>query len=208
VPEVADLFAEEGDGNTPLTDEERQQCRISWIARRADLNEVEMANILKAKAWLRGRRRRLSSEDILSDDFVRELHRRMFGDVWRWAGRFRATERNLGVHPSEIAVMLRMLIDDARFWVQHGTYAPDEIALRAKHRLVSIHPFANGNGRCSRLQADLIAQQLGRPAFSWGSGSIEGAMAIDLQEHKRRYIASLRAADNGSIVELLALARS
>ena len=195
---MSDLF-DEPDDATPLEPEERESLLPTWITYRRELNEAEQANIAAGAAWTRHQRRR----DILTEDFVTELHRRMFGDVWAWAGKFRRTERNIGIDPVRIPVELRMTLDDARYWVEHETYPPDEIAVRLHHRLVAIHPFPNGNGRTTRLLADLLAARLGQESFTWGRISL-----TDVGETRTRYIAALRAADNHDIGPLLAFARS
>jgi Fic-DOC domain mobile mystery protein B len=101
-----------------------------------------------------------------------------------WAGQFRKTPRNIGVDACQIGPMLRQLLDDVRYWVEHQTYAPDEIAVRFHHRLVWIRPFPNGNGRSSRLAADLLITQLGSERFSWGSGNL--VAIADLRKLRRR----------------------
>jgi Fic-DOC domain mobile mystery protein B len=197
---VTDLF-QGSDEATPLAPEERDGLRQTWITHRRDLNEAEEENILKGAAW--AGRRRLSSDRILTDDFVRELHRRMFGDVWRWAGAYRATERNIGMESYRISVEVASLIGDARYWIAHQTYPPDEIAIRVHHRLVAIHPFPNGNGRHARQIADLLLADLGGKPLSWGGGSLK-----DAGELRVRYIAALRSADAHDIGPLLEFARS
>lgn len=132
-----------------------------------------------------------------------DLHRRMFGRVWRWAGKPRTTERNIGIDAYRIGMELRQLLDDARYWVSHETYSPDELALRFHHRLVQIHPFPNGNGRHARLAADLLAVRLGQPRFTWGSTNLVEAHAT-----RRAYIDALRAADGHDLGLLFAFARS
>ena len=127
----------------------------------------------------------------------------MLGDVWRWAGRFRTSERNIGIDYWQIPIALRQLLDDTKAWIEYHTYPPDEIALRFHHRLVQIHPFPNGNGRHSRLVADLLVMSFGRERFSWGRESLRDAGAM-----RRRYIAALRAADNHDMGPLLAFARA
>jgi len=198
---VTDLFREPEDA-TPLAAEEREQLLQSWITHRADLNRAEEVNILDGAAWARGRRRRRPA-DMLSTGFATLLHRQMFGDVWKWAGTWRTTARNIGVDAWRIGTDVAALLDDVRFWIEHETYPPDELAVRLHHRLVAIHPFPNGNGRHSRLMADLLVERLGRTPFSWGSGTL--ANAGDL---RRRYVAALRAADHHDIGPLLAFARS
>jgi len=168
------------------------------IAYRRELNAAEQENIARAQDWALNRRR-----DPLSEKFVKELHRRMLGDVWRWAGNFRTTERNLGIAFYEIPVALRQLLDDTKAWIEYRTYPRDEIAVRFHHRLVLIHCFPNGNGRHARLMADLLVMRLGGERFSWGSANLQ-----DAGEVRRRYIAALQAADNHDIGPLLAFARS
>mgnify|MGYP002633148092 CR=1 FL=1 len=195
---MTDLFDGPED-STPLEPGERDGLLQSWITYRNELNEAEQTNITAGTVWAYRRRR----QDILNEDFIRQLHGRMFGDVWAWAGDFRLTERNIGIDPVRIPVELRMALDDARFWVESETYPPDEIAVRLHHRLVSIHPFANGNGRISRLVGDLLAVRLGQEPFSWGRVSLS-----DVSETRKHYIAALKKADNHDIGPLLDFARS
>ena len=192
------LFHEDDDANTPLDAEEMQQLIPSYITLRRELNEAEQVNIAHASNWLSSRR-----SDPLDEVFLRELHRRMFGQVWRWAGHYRKTARNIGVDANRVRMDTAQALDDARFWVANATYAPDEIAVRFSHRLVAIHPFPNGNGRLSRMAGDLLAVQLGRPQFSWGSHSL-----TDANVTRAAYIAALRAADAHDLGPLILFARS
>lgn len=162
------------------------------------MNEVEQAGVLAADASVFRRLPR----NILDELFIQRLHRRMFGDVWRWTGTYRTTERNIGIDPAQIRPAMRLLIDDARYWVEHGTYPRDELAARFHHRLVAIHPFPNGNGRISRLMADLLVVRLGGERFTWGQATLLKG------ETRSRYIAALRAADNLDLAPLVAFARS
>ncbi|MER8369951.1 mobile mystery protein B [Mesorhizobium sp. M1348] len=198
---MSDLFAEPDDA-TPLEPEEREGLLQSWITHRGDLNEAEQENILAGVAWARGRRGR-KLQDILSIDVAMTLHKRMFGDVWKWAGTCRTTARNIGVDAYRIQTDMAALFDDVRYWVENGTYSPDEIALRLHHRLVAIHPFPNGNGRHARLMVDLLIERLGGEPFSWGGGGL-----ADTGELRTSYVAALRAADNHDIAPLLVFARS
>lgn len=198
---MTDLFQEPEDA-TPLEPQEREGLLQSWITHRKDLNEAEQENIVEGAAWARGRRR-LPLDRLLSVDFMQTLHKRMFGDVWQWAGTFRTTERNIGIQAYRIAMELAALLDDIRFWIEHETYPRDEIAIRFHHRLVAIHPFPNGNGRHARLAADLLVERLGGEPFSWGGGSL-----ADVGELRARYVAALKAADDHDIGPLLEFARS
>lgn len=193
------LYDGEDEANTPLEAEEREQLIPTYITTRAELNEAEQVNITRASLWLR----RARNVDVLDDAFLRDLHKRMFGEVWKWAGQYRKTPRNIGIDAYRIPMAVRELVQDARYWVDNGTFPPDEIAIRFSHRLVSIHPFPNGNGRHSRLVADLLAMKLGQPRFTWGRANL-----VDPGETRGVYVAALRAADGGEIEPLLAFARS
>ena len=197
---MTDLF-QEPDDSTPLEPEDCEGLRQSWITSRHDLNAAEQANILKGAAWARGRRRR--DPPLLSGGFVRTLHRRMFGEVWRWAGTFRRTERNIGIDAYRITTEVESLLSDVRWWVDHATFPDDEIAARLHHRLTVIHPFPNGNGRHARLMADLLVEQRGGPPFSWGSADL-----VAIGDVRARYVAALRAADRHDLVPLLEFVRS
>lgn len=193
------LFDEDDEANTPLTAEEREQLIPTYITLRSELNEAEQINIAQANRWLGRMRKR----DVLDDAFLRELHKRMFAEVWKWAGQYRLTARNIGIDAYRIPTEVRTLVDDVRFWVDNATYTPDEIAVRFSHRLVSIHPFPNGNGRLSRLVGDLLAMQLGQPRFTWGRANL-----VDAGETRRAYVDALRAADADNIEPLLIFARA
>jgi Fic-DOC domain mobile mystery protein B len=195
---VTDLF-DEPDDATPLTPEEKNGLRQAHITYRSELNEAEQRNIIRAEDWALARHRR----DLLTDKFIKDLHRRMLGDVWQWAGKFRTTERNIGIRHYEIPMALRQLLDDAKIWIEHQSYVHDEIAVRFHHRLVQIHPFSNGNGRHARLMADLLVIRLGGERFSWGSTNLQSVSKV-----RRRYIAALQAADNHDVRSLLEFARS
>ncbi len=192
------LFAG-GKGNTPLSPEEEDDL-IPALATKQELNEWERQNILAANQWAFAPRNR---RDPLDETYLRILHRHMFDATWKWAGKYRTTEKNIGVPFYRIREELAILLADANFWREHGTYALDELAVRLHHRLVWIHPFANGNGRHARLIADVIASRGGRPVFSWGSAEIASTGQV-----RRRYIEALQSADKGNIQPLLQFARS
>ena len=191
-------FEQADDAATPLTPAETRGLIPAHIAYRSELNAAEQENIVRGQEWAFTRRR-----DLLSEKFVKDLHRRMLGDVWRWAGKFRTSQRNIGIDPWQIPIALRQLLDDSKTWIECKTYPPDEIAVRFHHRLVQIHAFANGNGRHSRLMADLLVMQLGGERFSWGRESLRHPGAA-----RARYIDALHAADGHAIGPLLAFARA
>lgn len=194
------------DRATPLTNEEQLGLLLPVLTRR-DLDEAEADNITRARSWLFNRRTPVPTSAIVSERWLRELHRRMYHEVWSWAGTYRTTERNLGVPPWQIASELHMLIEDVRFWLQATGAAKmpdDEIAVRMSHRAVVIHPYPNGNGRWSRLLADALAVSLGRPLFSWGSTSLSTPSTL-----RQNYVDALRKADKAlDYAPLLVFARS
>jgi len=192
------LFDDDDKAATPLEPDQRSQLIPTYITTRAQLNEAEQIGITTADDWAFARRR-----DVLSERFLRALHKRMSGKVWKWAGDFRTTERNIGVQAFMIGVELRALLDDVRYWIEHATFPPDEIAARFHHRLVWVPAFPNGNGRHARMAADLLAVALGRPRFTWGSANL-----VEPAATRGQYVAALRAADRHDLAPLLAFVRS
>jgi Fic-DOC domain mobile mystery protein B len=186
------------EASTTLSEDERNGLIPSYITLREELNEAEQANILQAQEWAFARKR-----DVLETKFLNNLHKRMFGRVWRWAGAYRTTGKNIGVKPYRIPYELGQLLDDCRYWIENGTYEPDEIATRFHHQLVKIHLYPNGNGRHARLATDLLLASLGKPQFTWGSDSL-----IDQTQTRKDYIAALREADDHNIAPLRAFVRS
>jgi Fic-DOC domain mobile mystery protein B len=190
-----------GDGNTPLSPDEQGDL-IPNLATREELNEFERANILVAYEWALAPRT-IRRQDPLTEPYLRGLHRRMFDETWKRAGLYRTTEKNIGIPHFQIHESLGALLGDGSYWLKHKTFPADEIAVRFHHRLVSIHPFANGNGRHARLMADVLARRQDKPRFTWG-----GADFGSQGDFRRRYIDALQAADKNSIEPLLAFARS
>ncbi len=195
---MTDPLVEQDDASTPLTEEERAELIPSYITLRPELNEAEQANIMDAEQWAFSRKR-----NVLDERFLDNLHRRMFGRVWRWAGQHRQSAKNIGVDAYQIPETLRLLLDDCRYWIESSTYEPDEIAARFHHRLVFIHPFPNGNGRHARLAADLLLKAMDQPRFTWGRVNL-----VNAGDTRQAYIAALRAADAHDYEPLLAFVRS
>jgi Fic-DOC domain mobile mystery protein B len=189
-------------GQTPLNEEKLEELLLPSVTTRGELDEHEHLNIEEAVEWLM--RTKPGKDKILTEAFILQLHKKMLGKVWAWAGKFRRSEKNIGVPWINIGVELRQLLDDTRFWINNHTYEPDEIAIRFKHRLVNIHCFPNGNGRHARLMADLlIATVFEQPAFSWHNSNM-----VKANEIRKQYISAIRAADKGDIQPLIAFARS
>ncbi len=188
--------SDELDGATALDPDEIEGLRFKHITSRSELDQLEQANIVEGLQWLKKRK----NADILSEGFVCDLHKRLFGQVWKWAGSFRRTEKNIGVDPIQIAIQLRQLLDDAQFWIDNSTYPPKELAARFHHKLVFIHPFPNGNGRHARLLADVVLTKLmNEPAIDWAGGYRLERMG----ERRDQYILALRAADKHDYSDLL-----
>ena len=188
------------DGATPLDPDEAEGLLADHISTRGELNAWEQLNIVKGAEWIRNK---ATIQDILTQDTVRELHRRMFSETWTWAGRFRGSLKNIGVAPEAISEGLHDLLADITYWIEHRTYSVDEIGCRFHHRLVAIHPFPNGNGRHARIITDALLRALGGVPFSWGSGSIDNPGMV-----RERYISSLRDADGQDYSALIRFVRS
>lgn len=190
-------------GATPIDEDDLEGLIPDFVATRADLNQAEFENITKALAWAQQQARSLGAEGILDYGFMLTLHRRMFGDVWAWAGTLRRRVTNIGVEPGQIASQSRLLLDDATFWHAEGVFGSDELAARIHCRLVSIHPFRNGNGRCTRMMADLYLTSIGAEPFSWGGADLD----VD-GSGRAEYIAALiKAGQADEYQDLVAFAR-
>jgi len=188
-------------GQTPLDEDEKEGLKIPTITTRKELDEFEQLNIEKAVVWSLSRK--IKIENIITEKFIKDLHKRMLDDVWTWAGQFRKSNKNIGVDKFQIRIALRDLIDDCNFWITNKTFSEDEIAVRFSHRIVSVHPFANGNGRHSRLIADiLINHGFGKPVFTWGRVNLTNKSVT-----RTKYLTALRAADEGNYQSLIKFSR-
>ncbi len=189
------------DGQTPLDEEEKKGLKIKMLSTQGELDEFEQLNIEKAIEWTI--HANLKPERILTEKFIRDLHKKMYGDVWKWAGQFRMTDKNIGVNWTQIGIELKNLIDDIKYWIENKTFSSEEIAIRFKHRIVSIHCFPNGNGRHSRMMADIIIESIfGKEIFSWHKSNM-----VKAGETRKAYIKALREADKGNITPLMKFAK-
>ena len=190
------------DSQTPLDEDEKGNLLIKTITTHGELDEHEQLNIEKAVQWTI--QSRFKPEKILTEEFIKTLHKKMLGEVWTWAGEFRKSEKNIGVEWINIGVELKYLIDNTKYWIENKTYPPDEIAIRFKHRLVNIHCFPNGNGRHSRIMADIIIESVfGKDVFTWNQLNM-----VQADETRKKYIAAIREGDKGNIKPLLEFARN
>ncbi len=171
------------------------------LSTRSQLNELERGRINAARVWaMRGAG--LRRGDLLTEAFARELHRRMFGGIWRGAGRYRTTGRYPGWEPGRIAEGVGMFFDDAEGWLRFSTYSVPEAAVRLHSRLYAMHPWHTGNGRHARLVADIVVAANGERPLTWGSLSA----GSDPRGARARYLEAMRVAESGEIKPLLEFA--
>jgi len=189
-------------GATPIDQDEVDGLIPAHITTQEELNEWEQANMMEAQVWLNSKRL-ITTEEVLGQVFIKKLHQKMFGKTWRWAGKFLKTDKNIGCDWRTIPVRLKQLFDDVNFQLLHNTYVTDEIAVRFHHRLVAIHPFANGNGRLSRLITDLFLISCKQKTFSWGIASSK-----DKESIRKQYIRALQAADMHDYLPLLGFVKT
>jgi Fic-DOC domain mobile mystery protein B len=186
-------------GATPIDPDEAEGLLLTHITTLGELNRWELDNILAAKAWLE----KTGPTDILNEKFIKALHSRMFGNVWKWAGQYRQSDKNIGGSWYQVPMSLRNLCDDTTVWIELMDESPDLIAVRFHHRLVSVHPFPNGNGRHAREMTNLLLKNiLNHSEFTWGRESLSEPGSM-----RKQYIESLHAADEGNYEPLLRFVR-
>ncbi len=178
------------EGATPLDPDEMEGLKFPHVETRIELDQLEQQNIQDGLKWLSRQR---SYNKLLNEGFLLELHQKLFGAVWDWAGKYRRTGKNIGVGPVNISTEVRNLLDDAKYWIDHQAYSREEFAARLHHRLVQIHPFSNGNGRHARVFTDAVLEyQLSQKPVNWSTDE-----SINDETHRQNYIKALRTADDG-----------
>lgn len=181
-------------GETPITD--FSEWKVKGITYRSQLNQVESINIAKAMArYLVGPLTRV--EAPFDYTWFLQLHREMFGDVWAWAGRLRTSVTNLGVQPKFIEQDLYDLSRNLPCWANERFIVQ---ATMLHHQAVRIHPFENGNGRWSRLLANVWLHLHGQEPTDW-----PGTALSEVSPVRAEYIEAIRTADQGDYAPLLAL---
>jgi len=196
------LNLEYDNGQTLIDEEEKEGLKIKSISNRKELDEFEQVNIQKAVKWSLSNN--FAVDKILTEDFIKLLHKKMFDEVWKWAGGYRTSNKNIGVDKFEIGIELKNLLDDARLWYSDEVFTQEEFTIRLKHRLVKIHLFPNGNGRHSRLFADIIITKIfALPVFSWGNKNL-----TTISDVRSQYISALKTADEGDYLKLIKFSRS
>jgi Fic-DOC domain mobile mystery protein B len=181
-------------GATPLDPNETEGLIPKFITTQYELNEREQENILQAERWAFSRKK----SNILTLEFIKQLHKKMFDHTWRWAGEFRRSNKNIGIDWPLISVELTQLLLDVEYQLKNSIYPSREIALRFHHKLVSIHCFPNGNGRHARIMTDILLTSQGFKRFSWGNDK-----ANTSEDIRKNYIMALRAADNHDYTKLI-----
>lgn len=190
------------DGATPLTEEDIEGLLPQWVSNRDDLNLAEAHNIADAIDTYFAKE--FTTGQLVDDLFARQLHKAMYRHVWSWAGAYRPVETSIGVAPERIAVDVVNLMADTQYWLNlDQPELIDNAVCEIHHRLVQIHPFRNGNGRMSRLFADLLLMSKGQDPFSWGGGNLDV-----ITPTRTSYIAALRAADAGDLSALRSFVRA
>jgi Fic-DOC domain mobile mystery protein B len=190
-------------GATPIDHDELSDLIPDYISRMSELNQLEQSNIADGFVWAE----KQIHDDILNASFVLKLHERMFNQVWKWAGKMRRSNKNIGVMKENILSELGQLLGDTHFWIDHKTFSNDEIAVRFHHRLVQIHVFPNGNGRHARLMTDLLLMKNSGSKFTWGANGASNPLDVE-GETRSKYIAALRKADQGDFSALIKFVRA
>ncbi len=194
---MSDGITDQPEGATPIDD---VSGLLVDITTRGELNDAEGLNILTATDWIdKGR-----IDDLFTVQFYRELHTKMYDQVWSWAGALRSQTGQTthpGSRPEAVDLDLgRVAMEFHCEWeaLNDNSHLLPFIS-RYHHALVLVHPFNNGNGRWSRLAADAVIQRLaGRPPLTWATDTL----VVDSDERKE-YIAALQAADTGDFQPLL-----
>lgn len=189
------------EGQTPLDEDEKEGLLVRTISTKGELDEFEQLNIQSAIEW--SLKTKVDKKQLLTEDFLILAHKKMFGEVWAWAGTKRKSNKNIGVDKTQISIEIRKLIDDCNFWIDHQSFTDEEIAIRFSHRLVKIHLFPNGNGRHSRLIADIMISKLfNKPVFSWGHSDLSKKNPI-----RKEYLDAIYKADNDDYKPLIEFAK-
>jgi len=186
-------------GATPLDPNETNGLLINGITTHGELNTAEQEGILNESQWIFGR----NHKHVLTDAFFKELHKRMFSSVWKWAGKYRQTDKNIGVDKHQISIEVKKICDDTAFWIESQTYPWNELGARFHHRVVWIHPFPNGNGRFSRILTDILMKSYEQAPFTWGQKSGVGDDFVKDMALRKEYITALQEADQKNYARLI-----
>lgn len=186
-------------GATPIDDISGLKLDTSRVYTLDDIYTFEAKNIRKAtiKYLIERPSKKLAP---FTFEWMLKLHKEMFGDVWDWAGKLRQVELSIGVKAYMVSSELKKLVDDLAFWDEHKSFDVVETAARIHHRAVQIHPFKNGNGRWSRMIANIYLLQNGLAPTKWQEDLLSKE-----NPHRDEYIQALKLADNGDYSKLIKL---
>jgi Fic-DOC domain mobile mystery protein B len=188
---VKEIYFNNRDGHTVLSTGERKGLKLKNISNMQELDEAEQMNINEGLLWLNDYK-----GEIFNDSFILKLHKKLFGEVWRWAGKYRQSEKNIGIAPWKVPIETHKWLDDSKYWIAENSYEWPELIARFHHRLVYIHPFANGNGRFARIFTNLVCERNQQDKISWRKD-------LEPQQRRTKYIEALRAADLKSFKALI-----
>jgi len=187
------IFFNDRQGQTVLSPVEKKGLKLTHISNMKELDEAEQMNINEGLLWLQGQK----SEDYISEDFFQKLHLKLFGKVWRWAGVYRHTNKNIGIDYWKVPREMNGFVENANYWLKNKSY-PDwpEFLAHFHHKLVFIHPFPNGNGRFSRIVTNHLCKMNQHEAPTWQAH-------LEPKVRRGHYIKSLREADDKQYSKLI-----
>jgi Fic-DOC domain mobile mystery protein B len=189
-------------GASPISDEQAEGLKQTWVSTQEDLNAVEEKNFSRGRDWLFKSKR--EANDISRIEFLCTLHKKMLGEVYSWAGEIRRNQTNIGIESHQIRTSVENLRRDLLSWIDNQSHTEEEIAIKYHFRLVQIHPFLNGNGRLSRFLADFLNEKyFENEPFSWGRKNL-----ILKGEARSSYLRALKDADQENLMPLIEFARS
>jgi len=187
-------------GQSHLDQEELAGLKLVGIKDWTEILNQESKGISKTVVWTE--KNQFSTEKIFTELFIREIHKRMFGEVWTWAGKYRLSNKTLGVEKGLISKELKQLFNNIKFWIESESYDADEITIRFIHRLMQIQCFSNGNARHAKLMADIVIENVfNGDIFTWGES------LNDPKLQREKFLEALKKADKGKMEDLVKLAR-
>ena len=145
-----------------------------------EIEEIELELLLQLYRLLMGKR--LPSRQLQLADLV-EWHRMWLGNLYDWAGEQRSVNVSKDGFQFAAAAQIPRLLSE--FEVGYlGALTPCDGMERAElvsaiaqcHvELILIHPFREGNGRLSRLLADVMAVQAGMDSLDYSAWDCDKA---------------------------------